>query len=698
MSLLVGQIYGTIENMPEFQSGQWTQHQYVVTLALFAGIVTLGLAILRLGILFNFICQPAIAGFMAGSGLTIVINQLNKIFGIPNINTREAPYLVFGKTLINLNHSRVDAAMGLLSLVFLYGVRWGVERLTRRYPQYARVLFYINITRNVVLIVFTTFLSWLINHFGHLTESPFQILGAIPPGFQMMGVPKIDNGLVSTLFSYIPSVVTLFMMEHCAIATSLGKMSDYKSKYTSAICSMRYSRTKLTLMHFHYAVNVNQELLAIGLSNVLGCFFSAYPGNGSFSRSAVTNKSGSRTPLCNIFVAVIVVLALYVFTPAFYYIPSSSLAAVIIHAVTDLIVGPKVWLKYWRLDPTELLIFAAAYIIALFTRLDVSVYVPVALSLVVQLYRTARPSYAVLGRVSLHAVTDKEKRDIDDNDIDNAMYVPFNHPTLGHCVRPIGRGIFCFQPRDNLVFENSWYLFGELVDQVKRTTRRGKPLADKVGDRPWNDAESGKKRDQSKPLLRAIILDLSGVHQMDYSAMDELKATSSLVDRYSGNKINWYIVINESRAVRKCLLFAGFGRQRRSDKVPGFLSDLTTESRQSNKAAEDDDNVNENVDDVEKGEQKQVAVIEDIDHHHRERQSQIDSNRTAPPTISSDNSSSWSQEQQQRQQGQYLVDCNSISAIDDVYPYFFYSIHDAVRAVITQHGYNDNETASTSSV
>lgn len=423
--------------------------------------------------------------------------------------------------------------------------------------------------------------------------------------------------------------------------------------------------------------------MAIGIANIFGSFFSAYPGAGSFSRSAVTSKSGARTPFTNIFVAIIVVLALYVFTPAFYYIPSSSLAAVIIHAVTDLIVGPKVWLKYWRLDPTELVIFAAAYIIALFTRLDVSVYVPVGLSLVVQLYRTSRPSYAVLGRLSLHADADKEKKD----DSDNAVYMPFTHPTLGHCVRPIGRGIFCFQPRENLVFENSWYLFGELVDQVKLTTRRGQPLADNVGDRPWNDADTVEKS-REKPILRAIILDLSGVHQMDYSAMEELRAASNLVDRYSGNKINWYIVINESPSVRKCLLFAGFGRQQRSDKAPGFVSDLK-EPAPSNPERD----IKETVDaDLEKGEQKRVAVIEDIEQHHKGL-SRIDVNRSAPPTISSDNSSSWSQEKPQH----YPVDCDSILAIDDAYPYFFYSIHDAVRAVITQHGYDDNYTASTSS-
>jgi MFS superfamily sulfate permease-like transporter len=40
---------------------------------------------------------------------------------------------------------------------------------------------------------------------------------------------------------------------------------------------------------------------------------------------------------------VVVLFAIYVLTPAFYYIPNAALSAIIIHAVADLFSGPKVW-------------------------------------------------------------------------------------------------------------------------------------------------------------------------------------------------------------------------------------------------------------------------------------------------------------------------------------------------------------------
>lgn len=239
MSLMVGQIHASVKATAEYASGEWTSQDFAVTIALFSGVIVLALSVLRLGILFNFICRPVIVGFLAGSGLTIVITQIAKIMGIPNIDTTAAPYLIFGRTLIHLNETGIDAVFGLLSLIWLYGVKYGCNCLMDRYPQHKRKLFYFSISRSVIVLVVTTFLSWLINHFGRYEESPFHILGPIPAGFQLMGVPKIKPGLLSFLSLNLPSIVALMMMEHCAIASNLGKISDYQSKFITIIWKER---------------------------------------------------------------------------------------------------------------------------------------------------------------------------------------------------------------------------------------------------------------------------------------------------------------------------------------------------------------------------------------------------------------------------------------------------------------------------
>jgi len=111
------------------------------------------------------------------------------------------------------------------------------------------------------------------------------------------------------------------------------------------------------------SVDTNQELLAVGLANVGNSLFHGFPGSGAMARGALNYSSGVRTPLgglhtgnerefyrpaCYKFATMIrtrcfnstligsigltVMAALLFLTPYFYYIPKTSLAAVIISA------------------------------------------------------------------------------------------------------------------------------------------------------------------------------------------------------------------------------------------------------------------------------------------------------------------------------------------------------------------------------
>ncbi|KAI9490875.1 sulfate transporter family-domain-containing protein [Zychaea mexicana] len=663
-ALFLGQVFATVQETPQYQSGLWTDHQFAITMSFFAGIITLGLSLLQLGILFNFICQPAVSGFMAGSAVTIIISQLGKILGI-HVNTNEAPYLIFGYTLKDLPHTKVDAIFGILSLVWLYGVKYACKHLAKRYPHHKRKILYFSTSRNILVLCFTTILSWMINHIGQYAESPFAILGPVPPGFQEMGVPQLDASLAAHVLPNFPSMVVLLIMEHCSIATSLGKSSDYR-------------------------ININQEILSLGLTNVFGSFFSAFPATGSFCRSAVASKSGAKTPLNNTVVAIVVILALYALTPAFQFIPTSSLAAVIAHAVSDLVVGPSVWRRFWSVHPSEFLIFTCAFIISLFARLDISIYVAVIISIAVQLYRSARPNYAVLGRMdTLHtsdsktcektsspassASPSKSTRAEDELDaLAHSKFFSFTHPMLGQYAKPIAPGVTAFQPRDNLVFENSLFLTEKLLDEIKRTTRRGKPLAEKVGDRPWNNA-GGVSKTMNRPLLHSVIMDLTGVHQMDYSGIEDLKAAANQAERYSGRPVSWFFVLNDSLAVRKCLLFGGFGNQERKPGGP-FRSDLRKRSDEDNgykdSDANDDDRSSSSIDGgsiASDGTNKELQVVEIEDTRKPSKKDES--------IVSYDNIC--------------VLDDNmghcTISELDDVYPYFFFTMRDAAVAACSRH-------------
>ena len=79
-------------------------------------------------------------------------------------------------------------------------------------------------------------------------------------------------------------------------------------------------------------LDATQEMIALGVCNIMGSFFGAFPATGSFSRSAVNHNSGVRTPFGGIVTGGLVLLSLSTLAQFFQYIPQSVLATIIITA------------------------------------------------------------------------------------------------------------------------------------------------------------------------------------------------------------------------------------------------------------------------------------------------------------------------------------------------------------------------------
>jgi SulP family sulfate permease len=146
-------------------------------------------------------------------------------------------------------------------------------------------------------------------------------------------------------------------------------------------------------------VKPNQELIALGLSNVVGALFQSYPTTGGFSRTAVNDQAGANSTLASFISAAIVGLTLLFLTPLFYYLPNTVLAAIIMVAVFGLIDFhyPRTLWKN-RKDEFALLIFT--FIITLTVGIKEGILFGVLLSLLLLVYRSSSPHFAVLARVN----------------------------------------------------------------------------------------------------------------------------------------------------------------------------------------------------------------------------------------------------------------------------------------------------------
>ncbi|CAO0791450.1 unnamed protein product [Mucor circinelloides] len=540
MSLLVGQTVTRVVSADPSITGP----EIAIALSLFTGIIAMFIGLVRLGILVDFIPAPAIAGFMSGSAITITIGQMPKLFGIKGINTQESSYLIFGNFFKHLPDTKVDVAFGLVSMIWLYGVRYACQVLGKRYPKYSVHLFFFSIMRNGILVIFGTLIAFLIN-IGKST-SPISILKTVPPGFTAMGVPVIRTNVIAGIASSLPSGVIILILEHVAIAKSFGRINDY-------------------------TINPDQEIIAIGFTNIWAAFFGAYPSTGSFSRTAIKARSGVKTPIAGIFSALVVLLALYALTPAFYYIPDAVLAAVVIHAVADLVSGPSYIKRLAAVSLWELLIFVATVVITFFTTVEYGIYASVGMSIVILLFRIARPRFWGLGRIPLSTAVnsvvyedEKKHQPVVHSDLQNYLYVPEGHPSLGKLVESLPDGILMCRVDESFTYPNSSFISDKIITYCKKRTRAGGKVLSK-GDRQWNDDATPAviAARESLPRLHALILDFASVNRLDSSGLQAIVDAQNALNRYSGHHVEFHFVNILNPAIRRCLIVAQFGNQPR---------------------------------------------------------------------------------------------------------------------------------------
>lgn len=77
-------------------------------------------------------------------------------------------------------------------------------------------------------------------------------------------------------------------------------------------------------------MDATQEMLSLGICNMMGSCVKSMPVTGSFTRTAVNNASGVQTQFAGVITGLLVLLSLGLLTSAFYYIPKATLASVVI--------------------------------------------------------------------------------------------------------------------------------------------------------------------------------------------------------------------------------------------------------------------------------------------------------------------------------------------------------------------------------
>ncbi|KAI9348982.1 sulfate transporter family-domain-containing protein [Zopfochytrium polystomum] len=481
------------------------------------GVFQLFLGLFRFGLVVDFVPIPVIVGFTTGAGVQIIIGQLGTLCGIKGIDTTQAPWQVLGSFLRKLGElpkSKYDLIFGLAALVFILAIKFTCAHLAKKWPLFR----FVGIMRNGFAVILFTAISYAVHN-----SITISIVGTVPKGLSGLPQPNLAPSYLATVLKAVPAAMIVSILEHIAVAKSYGRINGYNP-------------------------DVNQEIVAIGVSNFVGAFLGAYPATGSFSRSAIKSQSGVRSPMAAFFTAVIILLALYTLTDAFYYIPNSVLAAVISAAVTDLFASPRTIAHLFRSHFVDFICFWIALVVTFFSTIEIAIYSSVAFSLVVLLVRIARPKARLLSRTETAGWIDAE----------GEGYSQINKTLL-----PTPPGIIVFRPYEALTYPNSSYIASTLKAQILKSFRYT-GVARSKGERSWDDdteeraaraaaaantasASSLGSYDRERlrapaqlPPLRAVVFDFSAVNAVDYTGLQMLLDLRDDLHRFAGRRVPFH--------------------------------------------------------------------------------------------------------------------------------------------------------------
>ncbi len=325
-----------------------------IFLAFMVGAIQLFLGLCRMGFLVNFLSKPVISGFTSAAAIIIIFSQLKHLLGAEISGSNKFHQLIINVFEKVAETNSYDLAIGLIGIVIIIGLkRWSAK---------------------IPSILIVVVLGILAVNFLDLEAKGVNIVGAIPTGLPHFETPSIN---IENILSIWPIALTLALVGYLE-AISIGKALEEKSGEET--------------------IDSNQELVALGASNMVGSFFQSYPATASFSRSAINGEAGAKTNLSALFAVGLVVLTLLFLTPLFFYLPNAVLASIIMVSVFNLI-DISYAKNLWNNRKDEFVILLITFLITLFVGIPQGVLIGVLCSLLLMVYRTSNPHFAVLGNI-----------------------------------------------------------------------------------------------------------------------------------------------------------------------------------------------------------------------------------------------------------------------------------------------------------
>lgn len=321
-------------------------------LAVMVGLVSILAGLLKLGRIAQFFSESVLVGFVSGLAFVIAIKQLPKLFGL------EPAHGNFWERLIDLfrhlpEMSWPTLAVGATSILLMVIL----ERRFHRVPAALVAMIY------GILVTQLIGAQWAVH-----------VVGDIPAG---LVPPQLPDVAFADLLRLLPGAAGMALV---MFAEAIGPARTFAGEHG-------------------YQIDANQELIALGSSNLGAGLFRGFPIGASLSKSAANDAAGAHSQMSGLIAAGATALVALFLTPLFRNLPEATLAAIVIVAVSGMVkVRDFRWL--YKVNKVDYWLAAIALLAVLtFEEVLVGLLVAVIISLLALVRRASQARVSVLGRV-----------------------------------------------------------------------------------------------------------------------------------------------------------------------------------------------------------------------------------------------------------------------------------------------------------
>ena len=328
--------------------------QKVLLIGFLMGAIQLVAGLANFGKITQFVSRSVIVGYTTAVGILIATGQLGNLFGISRGADVSLPGTLkhLAASVVTFAFNQATALTGLASLLLIIWLR----RWRPRWPD------------GLVTLALAGLASWLfqLDRQGvRLVRDLGEISGGVP---FFTGFPLNADGLalLPKVTSIAIAAAVLGMLESVTIAKSLATKTGQR-------------------------IDPNQELIGMGLGNLLGAGFGAMPGSASFLRSAAGLEAGARTQWAVIMGSGTVLLLVLALAPLLAYLPIAAIAAYLIVIAIRLFQPAQIFIVR-RATRADAMVFWLTLAAALFLQLDTAIYTGIGASLVLFLQKASAPT------------------------------------------------------------------------------------------------------------------------------------------------------------------------------------------------------------------------------------------------------------------------------------------------------------------